>query len=482
VSRHLVGRVLRGILAGALLTGGSLVVVGATAGAEPPDVSAPDPAFTPPLPSGSVTAQTVRNATDETSYCDALIDLSLDASGPHTIEIDDDITLTGTNAACAVLGVAAYLGTQDLTINGNGHTIDGGGITQILVVSNPIANPSLTINNLVAHHGFTSLVGPGPGGAMNFISAGVLTINSSEFSDNVSNADGGAIDADGDTIINDSIFSGNEANGDGGAIDSDGIRTTINNSTFSGNSAPGGEGGAIDSADSATISDSTFANNSTGPGGDGGGIDTSNSGSDLLVVRSTFSGNTADGDGGAMEAEDDVNVTNSTITDNTSVLGGGGINAELGDITLNYVTVVFNHDPIASDLSTQDPAGDLSSFASLVGGDGGGDNCVLGGATIASSYNFAEDDSCGFTGTGDRQNTPDPMIGDLADNGGPTQTMLPKTGSPLIDQIPSSSPCAGVVILTDQRGVLRPQGPACDIGAVEVEVVAAVTVTPTFTG
>jgi hypothetical protein len=59
------------------------------------------------------------------------------------------------------------------------------------------------------------------------------------------------------------------------------------------------------------------------------------------------------------------------------------------------------------------------------------------------------------------------LLGPLADNGGPTATELPLPGSPLIDQggLPATAGCP----LLDQRGRPRPSGPACDIGAVEVQ-------------
>lgn len=65
----------------------------------------------------------------------------------------------------------------------------------------------------------------------------------------------------------------------------------------------------------------------------------------------------------------------------------------------------------------------------------------------------------------------DPLLGALGNNGGPTPTMLPGAGSPGID---AGVGCAA----TDQRGITRPQGSACDIGAVEViQYALAVTVT-----
>jgi hypothetical protein len=59
--------------------------------------------------------------------------------------------------------------------------------------------------------------------------------------------------------------------------------------------------------------------------------------------------------------------------------------------------------------------------------------------------------------------TTDPMLGPLQDNGGPMQTMMLMAGSSAIDAGYNPA-CAA----TDQRGVPRPQGANCDIGAVEV--------------
>ena len=79
-----------------------------------------------------------------------------------------------------------------------------------------------------------------------------------------------------------------------------------------------------------------------------------------------------------------------------------------------------------------------------------------------------------------------PDAGAPANNGGPTQTQLPQSGSPLIDAIPDpGGVCpAAPTITTDQRGVARPQVPGCDIGAVEVQLAtpAPARITPKFTG
>jgi hypothetical protein len=95
------------------------------------------------------------------------------------------------------------------------------------------------------------------------------------------------------------------------------------------------------------------------------------------------------------------------------------------------------------------------------GSTAGGSNCS--GTVTSQGHNIESGTDCGFTGSGDRQNT-DPKLGPLQDNGGPTQTQVVQVGSPVIDA-GNTADCP----TTDQRGVTRPQGPACDIGAVEVE-------------
>jgi hypothetical protein len=68
-------------------------------------------------------------------------------------------------------------------------------------------------------------------------------------------------------------------------------------------------------------------------------------------------------------------------------------------------------------------------------------------------------------------NNQDPLLdpAGLQDNGGPTQTIALQPGSPAIDAAVACPPPA-----TDQRGVARPQGAACDIGAFELETEARV--------
>ena len=96
--------------------------------------------------------------------------------------------------------------------------------------------------------------------------------------------------------------------------------------------------------------------------------------------------------------------------------------------------------------------------------------CVDEIATEVTSngYNIESPaNTCGFDPDGtDLVNVPDPTFGTLADNGGPTMTHALLPGSVAIDKIPADS-CE---VDEDQRGVTRPQGDSCDVGAFELEV------------
>jgi hypothetical protein len=267
--------------------------------------------------------------------------------------------------------------------------------------------------------------------------------------------------------VNNVTLTGANATDNVGAIQAgnDNVVIIVRNSSLVGNK--GGAGAGISTAGTVTIENSTIANNTaTGPNG-----------------------------GGAIRAIDNtVTVTNSTITGNTanSGVGGGGIRTNTasgpsGNVVLTYSTVVGNSSSLPTGDNISLTGGNLQSFGSVVGlpGDGTGPSCVIGGGTTASQgYNFEDASTCGFgSGPGDVVNGGNPDLGALASNGGPTQTRLP--GAPLIDKIPAASPCGGVNITVDQRGLPRPTttGTFCDIGAVEVQrVVTALALAPDFTG
>jgi hypothetical protein len=125
-------------------------------------------------------------------------------------------------------------------------------------------------------------------------------------------------------------------------------------------------------------------------------------------------------------------------------------------------------------------SGNLSAFGSVVAQPrGGGKSCgKLKNATVSWGYNFGGDASCGFgSGPGDRAAGGDPGLGPQPPERGIVPIVHPLADSKLIDAIPAAA-ClpkslpAGLVppwanLQADMRGVARPQGKGCDIGAVE---------------
>ena len=278
------------------------------------------------------------------------------------------------------------------------------------------------------------------------------------------------------TVTNSSIV-GNTANSDGaGGLDTENDATiTVDHSTVSGNS--GGLAGGVGSfTDNTTFSanGSTFSGNTSGSAGSavlGSGT--------YAFVNSTVTGNT-EGSFGAVTVDGALSLVHVTMTNNTSL---GAIEPDaLSSRGLGALAVEGDAANIVTD--------SLTSADSVVAQPLGAVNCAGGepqmaAAAISSTdggYNFSDDTSCGFVAATSSQKTPnDPMLGALANNGGPTQTLLPLAGSPLLDAIPPAACGANV----DQRGVTRPQGTGCDIGAVEVEALTpapAALVTPRFTG
>jgi hypothetical protein len=100
------------------------------------------------------------------------------------------------------------------------------------------------------------------------------------------------------------------------------------------------------------------------------------------------------------------------------------------------------------------------------------------GSFTSSGYNLESAADCAFSSAGDKQGS-NPQLLPLAANGGPTNTMALNPGSPAIDAGDPACPPPG----TDQRGVNRPQGARCDIGALEAVSAATVSLpAPPVTG
>ncbi|HKU57166.1 MAG TPA: PxKF domain-containing protein, partial [Gaiellaceae bacterium] len=234
--------------------------------------------------------------------------------------------------------------------------------------------------------------------------------------------------------------SGNNDAGVGGGIWIDHPASlTLQDSMVTGNSAST-SGGGIDSDGALTILRSTIENNSTG--GIGGGID--DFGTSLSITNSTITGNKAQGSGGGLFLGSPASFLNDTIATNSadvlSTTGGVGGGIAASDPTVAQSSTLAN--TIVAENLQGDGHTDCSAPLSSAGG------------------NLTSDASCGLHAT-ELQNT-DPLLLAL-DKSGPTDVLPLAAISPAID--------AGNLLdcpATDERGVARPQGNGCDIGAYEL--------------
>ena len=377
----------------------------------------------------------------------------------------------------------------------------GGGSAAVDVVINIPASvgPITLTSGSLAYNGGTggahalSVVGNGntitasaTGRIITSTTTGMLTVTGLTLTGGSNVCRGGAIRASEAVTVNSSTISNNSSTCGGGGVFAGSLTAT--GSTFTGNHANGGSGGAIETqADGApgTVSlvGTTVSSNTARNGG--GGI---NADGLATVTRSTIDHNLASqgsaGDGGGLEAGSVV-MTNSTITNNSDPGDpGGGIYISGGAGTLDYVTVANNSSGTGANIAHGVAGATLTSFGSVVANPlGGGTNCE-GTTSSSMGFNWDQDGSCHFATATDHSPGGNAQLGALAANGGPTQTLLPQQGSGLIDAIPPASCQADGAsgITTDQRGVARPQGAGCDIGAVEVAAPIPILVTPRFTG
>jgi CSLREA domain-containing protein len=129
--------------------------------------------------------------------------------------------------------------------------------------------------------------------------------------------------------------------------------------------------------------------------------------------------------------------------------------------SLDFVTLAGNSAGLFGGIATL--AGTFSVANTIVAGNAGA-NCGNPGFVTSMGFNIDSADDCGFRQTGDQVNTNPNLDGPKLNAPGVTATMALLPGSPAID---AANPRCDQN--TDQRGVTRPQGARCDIGAFEVE-------------
>ena len=237
----------------------------------------------------------------------------------------------------------------------------------------------------------------------------------------MSASDGGGIYTDGqsDPQLVNVTFNANTATNNGGGMANANANISLRGVTLNGNTA-GNHGGAIyDSYAYATLTDVTLAGNSALAGG--------------AIYNDIF-----------VSLPSTINLTNVTFKANTASTAGGGM---------------FNVDPAAS----------LSLNDVILWGDSAPQGAeVWNASAVPVIKDSVIAGGCPLTSTCTHVIGANPLLGPLAANGGYTQTIAPGMGSSAIDSGGANAACAS----TDQRGISRPQGLTCDIGAYEVRNLA----------
>ena len=277
----------------------------------------------------------------------------------------------------------------------------------------------------------------------------------------------------------------------GGGIASAGVSAElrIEDSEIVANQAEEDGGGIWSSGASLVLYRSRVSTNVTG--GAGGGLYVASAGFDVQYVE--FADNRA-ATGGGVQIAEQGEVQRSAIVSNQATVRGGGVYDGFGGF-VRYSTIAQNVAPqgaaiyadsnqtlLDADTIAENQGGGVFNqrgvfFENVILSRNVGGNCT-GNPPNFGAFNMERGVSCGFTSSPSSPNFPntDPLLGPLADNGGPTRTMALQPGSPAIDVVTSEirTNCQNML---DQRG--HPRGRPrtqnglgddvyrCDAGAVE---------------
>jgi uncharacterized delta-60 repeat protein len=422
-----------------------------------------------------------------------------DALPGATITVNIPTTDPGYNSSTGVYTITLTSG--ELSIDKN-LTIDGGDATLLTISGNNAsrvfevgAGVTATLTNMTITGGRVTTPDQNGGGIKN---GGTLTLTNCTISGNTADpntasgkprAEGGAIynGQAASLTINNCVISNNVANG-GGAIYNDGgnngdtSTVVIKGSTLSGNASKADVntnvcdgGGAIkntvrDGSGVVWVINSTIASNSTDNTGGAVSNETNFSSTSvtLNVINSTLSYNVSANDGSAIYNSPadaaTLQILNSTLSQNYMTNGTTGMVFSEGgavDATVVIRSTIFN-----------------TYFTNAAGQPQQSLFFDFGGNSVTTSHNMSNDNGDGvLTGTGDQINT-DPLLGALANNGGPTLTHALLVGSPALDQGKNFAVDQNNAAITaDQRDLSRPvtfnssitpAGDRSDIGAVEM--------------
>ncbi len=252
-----------------------------------------------------------------------------------------------------------------------------------------------------------------------------------------------------------------------------GVTLRLQNLVLNGGDAKSGNGGALTNHGTANLFNVTLSSNHATNGGAiyNDGV--------LNLDSVTANGNTVTNQGGVLyDAVSPVNgahvsqLTNVTFYGNTAPLGGGAIYNNQNLLSLTNATIDGNSaDAGGSAIFNAQGGPGVSGTVNLM-------NTIIGpialnstpfncsGTVTSLGHNLDTDGSCVQNQNATDLKIVSPVLGSLTNNGGPIQTQMLLNGSPAIDS-GDSTHCPAV----DQRGLPRPFGGGCDMGAVEVQTI-----------
>ena len=391
------------------------------------------------------------------------------------------LTLTNGNVSSdggAIRSLGANFTLQDSVIENSSTTNSGGGVFAGIggAANVAIMLANVTLSGNTARDGGGARLEPGTGGTGVvencvisgntattgwggglYLKRGATSVIASQVVDNhaLANEAGGIEAYFTNFTITDSKVSGNTAGtGNAGGLYVSHSSLQMARTFVGGNTANNGGGGMAlnknfyNGALGATIQDSTFSNNiAAGSRGGGGILALYNSKTNITLTNVTIYGNSSGGWGGGLYSETGyavganysgvLTIESSTIIGNSGAVGGGIANSSKANAMVVHNTIVAND---TASIADNDVHGSFTANFDLI--------LDPGAATLNG-------------GTGNITGV-DPQLGPLAVNGGPTQTMLPAIGSPVIDAGDNTGAPS-----TDQRGLPRPVNGVTDIGAVE---------------
>jgi hypothetical protein len=376
-------------------------------------------------------ACTLRAAVQAANFLGAPQTINLKAAGTYALNVigpNEDDAKTGDLDIKAKKVVIANTSGGKVVISGPGGEKANDRLFEVLG-SQLLGSSELAMSDVTLEHGAART----SGGGIEVHAKNTLSLSKVMLTNNTANM-GGGIANSGTTTLTDVTFIGNSAENLGGGLFNEGT-ASLNNVTLGSNSANGA-----------------------------GGILNSNTGS-LVLSNSTLHDNTAEKGGGGLSSNGNAQLDNVTLSGNTSLGTGGGLLVFIGTTKMANVTMSNNSASLGGGIRIG--GGTITLRNTILANAPTGSNCsVAGGALGSAGSNLSNDNTCTafFTAVGDLNNT-NAVLGPLQTNPpGTTATHALGSGSPAIDGVLNPCPPPS----TDQRGVSRPQGPKCDIGAFEV--------------